>query len=1133
MNISSSAGYGIRLKISKNVISSGAVGLFLENCYSSSIENNTIQTNDKNGIQLYGCGEVLMHKNLIQGNSGSTKAINLFKGEDYESNKVAYLNKDYPKINLEITRVEPKAPAVGKPFLSVVGWGIPGEVLDLYFSQGPSKETGVPFREDKIYAEGEQNQANALTYAAGNIVVAPNGTWEYKIPRDWYRATKPIYLCVQGTVDGASSSELSNIFTYAPLTEIAYVKNTADDNRNFTLRRALEKVNSTDFYTKVVFNIQDEDAKKVIDGPHTIQITSKPLPVVANYSGFSIDGSTQVKYAYGEGRDTVNIKHTITIKASSEVAQTWGIEVGPDCGDNTRLSHFDLSDFAKGMNLQTGQAKVNEVGFYNTSITGSSIGLQVGAVTNPDVNVVTGEKILFPLKELDQKVLNSTFSNFETALLLAEEVEKIEVLQNKFDNVRIGILVQGANANSIFSKNQFVNVLGSGITLSGRILGTSNINQVIKENTFGYDVESKSYATTMNNAITGQGLQKSFIINNKIWVIKSNGNGKSEDNRGIYITDSKSNLISQNTIGHDLLEAEITSLPNVSDPESEGIIVSSNALEISNDKILSNKIADIGTGIVLTDANAAYVANNTIGGRPKKAVPNTTDTEDPTNAPSGEALGSLEMTQLPLLGQGIRVTGNSINCTVVDNFIGNFNSDKASSSESGISLDGQSSNITMSKNMIFGQSLNEGISIVATSNSAVRSLVPVFNGHTVSGKDLILNLGVTSPEVPAVGSRIEVFTANGEAKQSLRYVGTAVKESDKWTVLVPSQMIDYSGDNRFVATYTKPNVGTSLFSDNYNVSGLLCTQSFPRELFGVTENAQFVICPGEEIVNYIELPKVTVEIKSKDKPTPLEIEKDNRGQKYILKEKGHYVLTAKSSGSLNANDLSETACKIEIEFDVTYKSEPAIPNFIVKEQVYVGDTIAVVDLDYDIAGRTMTWEHEGAIVVENAPNASKKIKNTIEGKGILLSYPNTGYATIKQTSTTPQGCLVTVAKRIQIIPQPGDKKEKGFVGAKEAAIILESVLSPNPVSSEANLILNLRTSAKAPFLVSIFSVIGEKALQTFYIPETEFQPSLNGSSAEEFRFERTIEGWQSLPKGMYYLKIELANDSHTIKFVVQ
>ncbi|TAH24653.1 MAG: hypothetical protein EAZ07_09285 [Cytophagales bacterium] len=1109
INLQCEYGSSINNKIFNNVINSNLEGIKLEGIYNSNIYNNTIVTNDNNAIKLSSCERIYMTNNLMSGNVGNTKAVELVNSNNR-------ISQDYPVPIIDKVITEKiKEP---KPYLELHGMANVGEKIELFFSQGPEPENTLPIRERKDYKPTEINQANTIKFIANNIIADATGKWTYRIPKDWNRnLTENLYITAQGTVDNANSSELSNIYTLKPFTETVIVKNTNNDGE-FSLRAALETINSTDFYTKVVFNIQDNTGKP-LEGPHVIKVEGNALNEFSNYTGFSIDGKSQKLFADPNDLNKSDV-FSITILSSGVNGSQFptGLMVGEGGGEKSHIKNLTIKNFENGIDLKTGQVKLESVVVKNENKNGG-FGLKLGSVKKIETNTTD---ILFPEKDFEQMISKCLFYGYESSIDLDPNIEKIHISENKFDEVNFGISGSEKLSNSIFEKNIFLTVHRVAISLETKDenKGKYNTNQVIKNNWFGYDPTTTTYASSMSVALATSNMQESYIIDNFIPFIAPNQEivalvdetmGNIESNVGLYFRGSKDNTISNNYLGT-YLDITESNLDIKSHQESIGIKIIAN--EDNNDKILGNHFANIGTAIKLENVVNTIVANNTIGARKKKTTSTT-----PNETESTIDIDDVE--QLDIFKQAIIVSGKSKNSSIVDNYIGNYNTDN-NTDHAGVYLEGEANNIIISKNIIFNKNNNnKGIYLSSATNTDVAEKYPAFEEFRVENKDVILDLKINGLSDIPDNSRVEVFLANGNKMQSKKYIGNAIKTSKAGitSITIPSHFLDYSGSNYFVATYTNAfNGATSRFSENIEIKNLLC--SLNENLLGKGVDK---ICPGEKIENYIEIPKLELKVTCKE-PTDaiakdVKIEKDSRGQKYIIDKAGEYTLLATVPNNSN--------CDKRIDFTVIYKSEPAMPNFIVKEYVYVGDTVAVVDLDYEVKNRKMEWVHEGVNQITQKITANNQTEDLDTKKAIYLSYPNTGKATISQVSEK-DGCVITVSKEINIIPQPNEKKDKGKVSA-EIPTLLDADVYPNPVSGNGNLILTLRTKNKAPFTVTLYRIVDSQPLQNFqYKIDRLIQKT---GTIDEFQFEQVIDGWQHLAKGVYYLKVNFNNDIKVIKFI--
>lgn len=1065
----STAGKGILVagrltNVNRNEITTKLSSIETDQLVLSSLKGNALIADDTAAIKLNHSWRIRLTKNTARGNTGATKIIDIHKGKAEVSNR----GRMTPLIlNTGIARKS----QTEKPYRTLLGKATPHDRLEVFLS--------------------ESKNANALKFLSDEVKVGADSNWTFEMPKNWNRqGNDTIFVTVTGTGGDSATSELSAIYAIVPRKEVCVVENTTNNDPK-SLRKAIECVNATDFYTTVLFHI---DPTVHGAGPYVIELQNH-LDAIYNYAGFHIDGASQAKFAATKGDHSlasgiVQIKPATGFTAG--LKDKYALDVMPDCGDSTKINGLQLDHFPKGIRVQTGQAKLDSIGITYIDLLGKRGDTAVFMhKLTPDKEPVETPTNLYQLKDDQQRIRNLVIKGYGQGISLRPDITQIGIRNNYFDNIGYGVILQNNTKKSIITGNVFVNVDSSAVVLNQ--VGKDN---AVDGNWFGYDPTPvvPVLASRMNNAVSMLGSSQNLVLNNKIATISTELDSEEYpfSGTGIYVAGaSKQNAIRDNYIGWN--PAIKTIADNLANEEVVGMRL--HGAEVFDNKVLGNTLSYVQTGFDLKETNWNHYTGNQIG---------------VSIALKDE---KLDTTYLPVWGQAFSIN-HAHDESIVGNSIGNYGGRSV-----GIQLTNNSQKVTLSKNMIRSTSTGSGIAMDVLSNSHSSSVTPIIQSRSLVNNQYLLLSGVVKTVSTANGF-VELFAANGNTAQAQTYIGTAYLQSDgTWSMQVSTQYFSMLKASYFVATYTYEN-NTSPFSEPFKVSNLLC------QLGSLPLQSEYLVCPGVVTTLSSEMPGLRyqwVPLGNNDQVLDTlgaGIKRIEGGFKASISKMGKYQLTVQDETG---------ACSKTAKF--TFTSLPAAyqPDFIVHDTVFVNDTVVVVNLQHTPtnlpAGNTFAWDW-GTATKLNATANGYVASDTAKYK--LLIFPNNGVYTISQKSTLGT-CATTMFKRVQVLPRPADGTTKGKIVLPKS-IISDPSMYPNPVVRGNLLTISFTTNLSDNFSIFFTRVSDGLALQRYDFKKTDFTSNTDGT---EFEFVNTFSGIDFLTSGMYFVRIEMPFDVQTIKLVIE
>lgn len=838
---------GKHLTVNRNTISTRYHAVLTDQLVDSKLWQNTLVATDSSVARLENSQRVIMSQNTLYGDTNTKIA----------ARKVIHLNIGNP--NLEANRGK-NAPIIindgvekinGKSRRILYGSAKPKDVIELFFS--------------------DSARANARVYLADTVEVDADGNWKYVMPREWSKEHhKAFFLTATATDTNANTSELSNVYRVDTLLRLVYVLNTNNAGAN-SLRWAIDQVNATDFYTKVIFKIPGA-------GPHIIQPDSL-LPNIYNYSGFVIDGKSQLDSAQKDLKDPLT---QLIVVDGTKIDSGYAFNILPEVGNDSRVNNISIANFGNGIQLQS------------TTVLLDTISVQARAGVRGDtafhVVIPTGSKY-------GAAISASKVSGFANGIVLDAGMEKANLIGNRFDSVGTGILVPNGSKECRIVNNVFLNVDTVAIKLT-----SAGLENLIRENWFGYDPKTNVVATKLNVGVWLENTSGAIMDSNKVVVVSSD-TSQEANGVGILLTGtSKSNNIFGNHVGW---HPKATALPTEVIHNGTGIFLQAATLgDIADNKIYGNVLGQLVNGLVLENTKDNFVVGNYIGGTKKDS-----------------SLHAIDSTGI--------VVVNSLRDQFTDNHISSYKV---------TAIDLQNSvNVTLSKNVGYSKSDTlKAINLHETSNKGVKA-PSVTSWDVVDTSTIIIRGKAQYPN-----GTIEVFAGREGYMQSSMYIDRVDFNSadSTWSLVVKKPYFTFDKKQYYVATYTDAEGNTSEFGSSLKASGLLCkidTLQLPPYI---------ETCPG--IVTELDagIKGLTYKWEAMNNSP---ITGDVTSQQIKVKRADFYKVTVSD----------DFGCVKSKTVEIRLKGRAVEPDFIVSGSVYTNDTVTIIDIS-EPRPDSLRWDFGGA-----------------------------------------------------------------------------------------------------------------------------------------------------------------------------
>ncbi|MDB5273135.1 MAG: large protein [Chitinophagaceae bacterium] len=386
------------------------------------IKYNTVSRAVQDAFDINFSTQVFISKNIVTNvrytsSTDSALCINIHEGQANEAN----LGKPRPAQ----LRYSVKKGSDNRRGLFVQGQAEAGDSIEVFFS-------------DSISASMNQYVVSTV---ANSI-----GLWEALIPRSfYYHDTTTWYHVIAVAIKADSNtSKTSGVLHIPPVFEIFYVRNDYDSGAN-SLRDALEQVNASDFYSRVIFQI---DYPEFQPGPYHIHLDSMLDPIYS-YMGYEKDGNTQL--GKGAGPDQR------IIVEGGKIGSTYGFDI-TDSSDVCKLRNIWFNDAKKGMHVGNDGNDIQNFHFITSDITSVQ---DTAFVITGHKNKVSGIEIsnykaglIFTEGAGENKVTNSRVENASIAVIASDSAYKNNLNKSFiYASSQIAILADSAAADNVFTNN--------------------------------------------------------------------------------------------------------------------------------------------------------------------------------------------------------------------------------------------------------------------------------------------------------------------------------------------------------------------------------------------------------------------------------------------------------------------------------------------------------------------------------------------------------------------------------------------------------------------------------------------------------------------------------------------------------
>ena len=519
-----------------------------------SIIGNDVSKSQGDAFNLQSSSTVFISKNIVTqvrytSKTDSALCINIHKGDAVQSNN----GKVEPK-NLSY---EVKNGPDRRKGIFVKGTAQPNDSIQIFFS-------------DSISASMNQYIVNTYTQ--------PDGTWEVKIPRQfYYHDTITWYHCIAVAIAADSTtSQTSSVLHIPPSPTKIYVLNEYDAGPN-SLRQALLDVTYSDLYSQVIFSINTPTVKP---GPYNIKIDSLFDPVYS-YLGFKMDGETQEEFV-GMGPD-----QRIFVNGKN-IGNNFGLDI-TDSSEASLLKNMWMSNARNGLRISNKKNQIESFNFINTDSSGVSV-LDTAFVVQSDEN----------------KIKNIDISGYNLGVLFQKQVGKNEFTLSNIDSTAVGVALTDSSYSNYIATTIFTNTTTHAIWID-----SAAADNKIEKNIFG-----KQGLSVKGNVITINNSNNQTFNNNRISYVDANPTQTGSVSVVLIQGNSSQNLIYANRIGLDSLGSSV----HTADLRGITIQSTSDGVPVAN-SILGNEINGMQrASIYVYNSSQDVISENIIGGDSSKHI---------------------------------------------------------------------------------------------------------------------------------------------------------------------------------------------------------------------------------------------------------------------------------------------------------------------------------------------------------------------------------------------------------------------------------------------------------------------------------------------------------------------------------
>jgi hypothetical protein len=769
----------------------------------------------------------------------------------------------------------------------------------------------------------------------------------------------------------------------------------------------------------------------------------------------------------GSGSKTISLNDSlpvlwpflgVDIKGGSQLAYRHAIDTNT-LYDNAKIL-LDGSKIAKGKNI-----------FLFTDSCYSSVVDSLAIINTATPLRVENSKTVFR----NLNILGGD-GNRDTAIVISN-AENTKILDSYIGNYYMGVYIGGQSASNTVEKDSIYRV-----DIAVKLFGDTKSN-TIRNNTFVYDSAGVHvvFAPAHNyigknifgayshsarpNAVLIESSNSQDIVANEVYyaetiddaalfVVTGSSRGTSfrENRIGLYKDNSYSKFVNTGAIW---LRSE----------HADSVI--------SNTVISSNEIVGSKNPIRINNAAGGSITGNMIGIDRGQKLRNDKDDFSEVPGISGVAID----------------IDSSVSISITGNMVVNYTGAALRATKSDM--------ITMDKNILFSEKATDKKAIdFYVSDSLVRTNkgidAPVVSGDLIQSINRVKMWG-TAP----ANSKVQIYEAFGESEQSLVYFNTiSVGADGKWEIILPIENFGFSKYNKFVTQATKDG-RSSEFSSLYKLKTDLC--SLNGQNINILERL-YEPCPGSDF----------------------ELDATLGGLNYEWIAKGNEFATIttqkariEKSASMTLKLTGIGGCPHTEDFEVRYKPEPVMPDFLVTSNNFVGETIVAVAIIRDKGNSVFTWEL--------SMNASSNDNMLIEKeRSRIYSYTVNNFSftaheedSIRIALISNKGeCFKRIDKAIYVRHRnPND--EDPFSIASGINLIY---VHPSPVAHGQDAWAYINLSSKEEAKLTVYSSLGAQVYEKLIAKDS-------GDLAEL--------DIKHLNAGTYFLRVQTVYADLTYLFIVQ
>ena len=662
----------------------------------------------------------------------------------------------------------------------------------------------------------------------------------------------------------------------------------------------------------------------------------------------------------------------------------------------------------------------------------------------------------------NNNTLDSFFvSNYTQGVLYADKASGNSLRNSFIDSTITGIIVRDSSNLNTISTTRFTNTSKYGIWFD-----SAGGNNNVQQNIFGEPNEP-----VLNNAITVTNSNSQTIVQNRVSYFSPATASLSASSVITVEGVSSDNYFSQNSIGLD--SAGI----NVNNYNARAFCIQSTADgSPSRNSIVANVINGMQwVPVYINNSSGDIISSNLIG----------TDS-------AGHVFG-FDTTGIVVM--------NSTNETVNDNTIAGY-------TQYGINLI-SSDQVQMHRNIVYSHATqNKGININIGNSALVSNtgiVAPAITSQTLVDQQTVQLQGTAIPN-----AEVEIYQSVEDTVQSVAYVNNVTASADatgSWQASVPKAFFSYATTNSYVVQ-NHINNNSSEFSNSFTLTPLLC--QLANNPSAHILDPLYTPCPGPAFNLSGGLDTGLV-------------------YKWKASEWADTVYAQKVAIKDTAEDLTLTiqdkfGCSLVCTTNVLFKARPVSPDFIISSDVYIGDTITLVDVSQS-QPTSYTWFSSPGVTVLSSGASSTIIgaDGNVYPAGtryIQFILPSAGNDSITETSIQ-DGCFVSLTKHLSATQKNPNAAKPYFVAPQ----VQSMSASPNPANANQDVTVSIVTTSTDLVTVSLYTATGG------FLGEMDLSGSLSYNFVLLGNDGQLIN--TPLAAGLYLIKLQTDNETIVFKQVIQ